>query len=215
MWAAATPRAMRALFTWALVRPSARKSGCNGPTATRAPPTACSPTSSWSSTGRSRRLRTGIRDAEPAPTVSCPVVRTLYLPRRGVLETIFPEALRVAAALVDFVRAILVFGAAFFTGARLAFAGVRFAALAFRFDAVGLAEPRADRDFPFFDGALFVGAAFLAALLACGDGPLAVAARTCAPPDAGTATGAPAAGADAPSPSQHLISARSSPPGLR
>ncbi len=61
--AAATPPAMRASSMSALARPSERKSGCNGPTATRALPTACSPTSSWSSTARSRRPRTGIRDA--------------------------------------------------------------------------------------------------------------------------------------------------------
>src|SRR5580658_6058146 len=45
----------------ASARPSARKSACNGPTATRAHPTGYSPTSSSSLTGRSRRPPTGIR----------------------------------------------------------------------------------------------------------------------------------------------------------
>ena len=48
--AAATPRAMRALFMSASAPRSGRKSGCNGRTANRAPATACSPTSLWSST---------------------------------------------------------------------------------------------------------------------------------------------------------------------
>ena len=107
-------------------------------------------------------LRTGIRDAEPAPTVSYPVFRTLYLPRRGVLETIFPEALRVAAALVDFVRAILDFGGAFFAGARLDFAGARFTGAALRFDAALLAPARFDRVVALGFDVFFVGA-FLAA----------------------------------------------------
>ena len=60
-WAAATPPAMRASSMSASARPSEQKSGCNGLTATRAPPTACSPTSSWSSTAPSRRPHTGTR----------------------------------------------------------------------------------------------------------------------------------------------------------
>jgi hypothetical protein len=94
------------------------------------------------------------------------------------------------------------------TAARLDFAGARFAGAAFRLDAVGLAE-RPAFGFAFFAGAFFAaGAGFFADC----DGPLAVAARTSVPPGAGAAAGAPV---EAPSPSQNLISARSSPPGLR
>jgi hypothetical protein len=100
------------------------------------------------------------------------------------------------------------------TAARLDFAGVRFAGAAFRLDGVGLAERRAV-GFVFFAGAFFAEGPDREGFFACGDGPLAVAARTSVPPDAEAATGAPAAGADAPSPSQNLISARSAPPGLR
>ena len=124
-------------------------------------------------------------------------------------------------ALVDFIRAILDFGGAFFAGARLVFAGafltaarldfagVRFAGAAFRLDAVGLAERRAAFGFAFFAGAFLAVGPDGEGLFACCDGPLAVATRTSVPP---AATGAPA---DAPSPSQNLISVRSAPPGLR
>jgi hypothetical protein len=87
---------------------------------------------------------------------------SLHLPRRGVLEAIFREALRVAAALVDFVRAILDFGGAFFAGARLDFAGARFTGAAFRFDAALRAPARFDRVVALGFAVLFVGA-FLAA----------------------------------------------------
>jgi hypothetical protein len=150
-------------------------------------------------------------------------------------------ALRATAALVDFVRAILDFGGAFFAGARFVFAGARFTGAALRFDAALLAPARFDRvvalgfavffveaflaatrlDFAgaFLTGAPFARTGFLTGFLPAagrrltpGAGPLAVAARTSAPPDAGAATGA---AADGPSPSQNLISARSGPSALR
>ena len=79
--AAATPRATQVSSMSAWARPSARKSGCNGLTAIGAQPTACSPTSSWSSTARSRRPPTGIRRGRPfAP----PAAARLDLTRRDL-----------------------------------------------------------------------------------------------------------------------------------
>ena len=59
--AAATRPATPAGSMSASARPSGRRSGCNGRTATGARPIGCSPTSSSSSTAQSRRRITGIR----------------------------------------------------------------------------------------------------------------------------------------------------------
>jgi hypothetical protein len=146
----------------------------------------------------------------------------------------FAEALRVfagaffAEARLDFVGARFV-GPAFFDGAVLAPARFDRAAAALGravFPAAFVTGARLDFAGALLADALFVLVAFLAGFLAAagrrraplptwGDGPLAVAARTSAPPDAGAATGALAAAADAPSPSQNLISARSPPSALR
>ncbi len=73
--AAATPQATRASSMSASAPPSAPKSECNGPTATRAHPTACSPTSSLSSTARSRRPPTGIRGGSGAAPLTLTRIR--------------------------------------------------------------------------------------------------------------------------------------------
>jgi hypothetical protein len=123
--------------------------------------------------------------------------RAFYLPRRRAPGDVFAPAFREPRALVDFIRAVLAFGGAFFAGAclvfagallvfagtflagaHLDFAGIRFAVLAFRFDAVGLAERRAALGFPFVAGAFFAVGPDREGVFACGDGPLAVSART-------------------------------------
>jgi hypothetical protein len=63
---------------------------------------------------------------------------------------------------VDFVRAILDFGGAFFAGARLVFAGARFTGAALRFDAALAPPARFDRVVALGFAVFFVGA-FLAA----------------------------------------------------